>query len=100
MRFTAEQREAINKGIMESDLRGYKWKLKGGLLHWSYLDCEFRYELRGPGNEILLVIDTYSEVEVASVWFDEENKYAEASSLTEAFYMATRRAISYCNYFY
>lgn len=97
--YTKEHREAIKRAIAESEKNGYTWKLnKLGLLEWSYCNVTFRFTVEE--NCILILRDTYSDLRVASIWFEKGEKFADCETLTEAYYIATKKAIKNANRLY
>lgn len=92
-----EYREAIARGIEDSDLNGYKGSIKPNGLKWSYLDTEFSFIEEDDG-EFLSVRSSFNEPFI-SVWYG-SNNYSDTKTLIEAYEEATRRTIRKANYLY
>ena len=94
-----EIRNAITKAIKDSDLNGYKWTITENGLRWSYLSENelFTFDTTTE-NDFLIVHGPYCDM--ASIWYEQGEKYADCETLTEAYYLATKATIRKANYIY
>lgn len=99
-----EIRNAITKAIKESDLNGYKWTITENGLHWSYLSKNEQFtfgnheEADGSANT-LVVFDHLGDVFVR-IWYGTDRFITDCETLTEAYYLATKKTIRQANYLY
>lgn len=95
-----EYRNAIQKAIKDSDLNGYKWTITENGLRWSYLTGEnevFTFDTTTEEN-FLTVRGPFCEM--AGIWYEENERWADCKTLTEAYYLATKATIRKANYIY
>jgi hypothetical protein len=94
-----EIRNAIAKAIKDSELNGYKWTITENGLHWSYLSKneQFTFDTETEEN-FLTVHGPYCNM--AGIWYEQGEKYADCETLTEAYYLATKATIAKANYIY
>lgn len=94
-----EIRNAIREGIKESELNGYTWKITENGLRWSYFtdtDGEFTFDT--TEENVLIVRGPYCDM--ATIWYEQGEKYADCETLTEAYRLATMATIRKANYIY
>ena len=94
-----DYKNAIVKAIKESELNGYKWTITENGLRWSYLseNEQFTFDTTAEDN-ILIVHGPYCDM--ATIWYEQGEKYADCETLTEAYYLATKATIRKANYIY
>lgn len=84
-----EIRSAIARAIKDSDLKGYKWTIIENGIQWSY-GVTFTFEIQ---EEDFLVVTSDGGFTMADVFFHESDKYADAKTIEEAYYLATKLTI-------
>lgn len=95
-----EYRNAITKAIKDSELNGYKWTITENGLRWSYFsenDGEFTFDANTEA-EMLIVHGPYCDM--AAIWYEPGEKYADCETLADAYYQATKTTIRKANYIY
>lgn len=96
-----ELRRAMQEGIRESELNGYKWTVTPTGLKWSYCDEEFTFTMEENGYEcqVLAVRAVQSGMHMVSLMIGKE-WYCDASSVEDAYRIATEATIRKANHLY
>ena len=95
-----EYRNAITKAIKESDLNGYKWTITENGLRWTYLSENEQFTFDTETEENILLVHAPRGGEMAIIWHEQGEKYADCETLAEAYYLATKATIKKANYIY
>lgn len=95
-----EFRSAVKKAISESNLNGYKWTITADGLRWSYLSEDELFTFDTETEENILLVHGPHGGEMAIVWYEAGEKYADCETLAEAYYLATKATIRKANYLY
>lgn len=97
---TNEIRNAIKKGINDSELNGYKWTITKDGLKWSYGEqFTFYHKQIDDEDGHLFVLAKRSEMSMASILIG-ESFYHDCQTIEEAYYLATKRTIWNANHTY
>lgn len=96
-----EFRRAMQEGIRESELNGYKWVVTPTGLKWSYCDEEFTFTMEGNDSEcqVLVVRAVQSGMKMAALLIGKE-WYCDTSSVEDAYRIATKATIKKANHLY
>lgn len=94
-----ELRRAMQEGIRESELNGYKWAVTPTGLKWSYCDEEFTFTVEEHECQVLAVRAVQSGMHMVSLLIGKE-RYCDASSTEEAYRIATEATIKKANHLY
>jgi hypothetical protein len=94
-----EIRNAITKAIKESELNGYKWTITENGLRWSYLSENEMFVFDTTTEENFLTVHGPA-FDMAGIWYEQGEKYADCETLAEAYYLATKATIKKANYLY
>lgn len=95
-------RSAVRQGINESELNGYKWEITMGGIKWEYCDVEFifKYHDLEDGNGILNTHQLGHEEEIWTVTLIGNDRWDDASTIEEAYRIATKRTIAKANHLF
>lgn len=96
-----EIRQAINQGIKESDLCGYKWTITANGLKWSYCDVEFTFKLTEVDEEnSFLVVNEKGNSKMWAGIIIGNDRYSDANTIEDAYRKATKATINKANRLY
>lgn len=93
-----EIRTAIQQGIKESELNGYKWTITTNGLKWSYCDVEFTFKLTEIDDEekyLTVHVKGCNEMFVGIII--DNSRWADANTIEDAYRKATRATIRKAN---